>query len=114
MIRLEKAVKAWGTNEFSNILKQEIENMDPDYLPLQQGLTTSSHALHNNIQAMILGCSDDNEFIYVKTGIFYSGVIGGCNCADDPTPMNENNEYCVVQVTINKDSFETTIQILNT
>jgi hypothetical protein len=48
----------------------------------------------------------------VKAGIFYSGVVTGCSCADDPTPVNEESEYCVVQLDINKQTGETAIALL--
>jgi hypothetical protein len=111
MIRLHNIIKAWGTTEFNDVLKTEIEAMDATTLPLQQGLTISSHALDNNIQAMILNVSDNQNFIHVKAGIFYTGIIAGCNCADDPSPVEENNEYCEVQIVINKTTSESTIQL---
>jgi len=40
MLRLEKAMRAWGNPEFKAILKQEIEGIDTEQLPLQLGLTT--------------------------------------------------------------------------
>jgi hypothetical protein len=48
----------------------------------------------------------------VKAGIFYTGVIAGCSCADDPTPVDELNEYCVVQFDIDRMTAETTVRLL--
>lgn len=112
MIRLTNALSAWGTPGFENVLKKEIEQMDAGQLPLQQGLTTGSYALDGRHKAMIIGTSEDASVIRVKAGIFYSGIIGGCACADDPTPVNEESEYCVVQLDINKLTAETTIALL--
>jgi len=114
VIRLHNSIKAWGKTEFNDVLKLEIEQIDAAQLPLQQGLTISSYALHHKIQAMVLGSSDETNFIHARIGIFYTGIIAGCNCADDPSPAEENNEYCEVQVVINKTSAETTVQLLNT
>jgi hypothetical protein len=36
----------------------------------------------------------------------------GCSCADDPTPDSKNNEYCVVQLDIDKTTAETTIDLV--
>jgi hypothetical protein len=112
MTRLTKAMNAWGTPEFKDVLKSEIEQLDPAQLPLQQGLTTTSYALDGRHQAMILGVSEEAGFVRVKAGIFYSGIIAGCACADDPTPVNEESEYCVVQLEIDKQTAETTIVLL--
>jgi len=112
MIRLTKALNAWGTPDFEGVLKEEIAQMDAEQLPLQQGLSTGSHVVGGKHNAMIIGVSEAAGFIRVKAGIFYSGIIGGCSCADDPTPVNEENEYCVVQLDINKQTAETTVALL--
>ena len=61
---------------------------------------------------MIILVADDEGFIHVKAGIFYSGIIAGCSCADDPTPVDEQNEYCEVQFEINKKTAEATVALL--
>ena len=112
MIRLPEALSAWGTPDFTDILKKEIEQLDVENLPLQHGLSTASYATDNNLRVMIISVSEQPSCIRAKAGIFYSGVIAGCSCADDPTPVDEQNEYCEVQVDINKTSAETTIALL--
>jgi len=112
MIRLTKTLNAWGTPDFKDILKKEIDQMDAGQLPLQQGLSTGSYAIDSQLNAMIIGVSEEAGFIRVKAGIFYSGIIAGCSCADDPTPINEESEYCVVQLDIDKQTAETTVALL--
>jgi len=51
---------------------------------------------------MIHRVAEMENVIRIKAGIFYHGIIGGCSCADDPTPTGENNEYCEVQIDIDK------------
>jgi hypothetical protein len=112
MIRLSKTLNAWGTPDFESVLKEEIEQLNVKQLPLQQGLSTSSYALDNKVKARIISASESANFIHAKIGIFYTGIIAGCSCADDPTPINENNEYCEVQLEINKITAETTLTLL--
>ena len=112
MIRLTKTLNAWGNPDFSDVLKREIEQMDAGHLPLQQGLSTGSYVIDTKLNAMIIGVSEIAGFIRIKAGIFYSGIIAGCSCADDPTPVNEESEYCVVQLDINKKTAETTVILL--
>ena len=112
MIRLTRSLNAWGTPEFRDVLKQEIEQLDAALLPLQQGLAASSHVTDRPFQAMIIGASADAGRIRVKAGVFYTGVIAGCSCADDPTPIDEQNEYCVVQLDIDRKTAETTVMLL--
>jgi hypothetical protein len=112
MIRFTNALNAWGTPEFNGILKQEIEQLTIEQLPLQQGLTSSSHALDDRLRAVIISVVDERRVIRAKAGIFYTGIIAGCNCADDPSPVNEESEYCEVQLDIDKTTAETTVVLL--
>ncbi len=112
MIRLVDVLNAWETPEFSKALKAAVEGMDASELPLQQGLATTSYALDAKRNAMIISVSEERDFIRAKVGIFYSGIIAGCSCADDPTPVDAQNEYCVVQLDIDKRTAETRITLL--
>lgn len=112
MIRLDNALRAWGRPEFKTILKQEIECVDGELLPLQQGLTTGSYAISNQFTVMINSASEAEHHIRVTAGIFYKSVTGGCSCADDPTPVNENNEYCEVRLDIDKITAATAISLM--
>jgi hypothetical protein len=111
-IHLTKAMSAWETPEFETVLKQEIEQMDASCLPLQQGLSSSSYVTDRPFQAMIISVNATGEQIGVKAGIFYTGIIAGCNCADDPTPVDEINEYCVVQLDIDRATSRTRVTLL--
>lgn len=106
------ALNAWGTPAFEAMLKHEIEQMDVELLPLQQSLAQSSYTDGANRSVMIISVTDEAAFIRAKTGIIYSGIIPGCSCADDPTPMSEITEYCEVQFDIDKITAETTVTLL--
>lgn len=108
MIKLSQSLNAWGTSGFEDVLKAEIEQLDVAQLPLQQGLALSSYATDSPRKAVIIGVADDEKFIHVTAGIFYSGIIAGCSCEDDPTPVDEVTEYCKVRFEINKQTAETT------
>ena len=112
MMQFTSALNAWETPAFEAALKREIEQLDVELLPLQQGLSQSSYTSGANRSVLILEITVGAEFIRVKTGIFYSGIIPGCSCADDPTPMSEITEYCEVQFEINKMTAETTVTLL--
>ena len=112
MLRLPKSLNFWGTPKFDDVFKQEVEKLDGQHLPLQQGLATASHVSERPIQVMILGVAEEPECIRVRAGIFYTGVISGCNCSDDPSPIDEQNEYCVVQIDIDRMTAESTVRLL--
>lgn len=112
MIRLTQSLNAWGTPDFEGTLKAEIGQLGAEQLPLQQGLSTSSYALDDKLDVRIIGISEEAGFIRAKVGIFYAGITPGCSCADDPTPVEEQVEYCVVQLDIDKTTAETTVALL--
>ncbi len=112
MIKLPKSNKAWSTAEFETVLKKEIESLDENTLPLQQGLSQTSRVSEDNFSVIVLHTATDNGVIQVKAGIFYSGIIAGCSCADDPTPTYSITEYCEIQFDIDRATSETAITLL--
>jgi hypothetical protein len=111
MFYLPLSLKAWNTDSFDTVLKQELYNLDADLLPLQQGLEHSSYAVSDKLKITILKVKEDPAHIIVKAGLLYNGIIAGCNCADDPTPVDETNEYCDVLLYINKQTAKTTVEL---
>jgi hypothetical protein len=113
MIRLPESAAAWGTNGFTDVLKRELGEMGVDELPLQQGMSTGSHAVDKPVSVMIIRVSDDPDHIHVRAGIFYTGIIAGCSCADDPTPVDEHAEYCEIRLDIDKATAATAVSLLD-
>jgi hypothetical protein len=112
MLRLPGSLKAWGRPDFDSVLKQEIEQLDPGLLPLQQGLARSSYALGEGFGVAIKRVCDEAGRIRVRIGVFFSGVIAGCSCADDPTALEAQPEYCEMELVIDKRTAETTVSLL--
>lgn len=114
MIHLPKTLQARGSPDFEAVLRHEIEQLDARLLPLQQGLTSSSHVLDRPFQVRIIGVRDDAAGLRIRAGIFYSGVIAGCSCADDPTPIDEISEYCELRFDLNPATAEASVTLLPT
>jgi hypothetical protein len=103
MLRLEHSLQAWGSPAFEAVLKQELASQAAE-LPLQQGLATGNYVADAPVTVLINSVAESGGTILVQAGIFYQGVIGGCSCADDPTPDSEINEYCEVRLEIDRAS----------
>jgi hypothetical protein len=110
---LTKSMNAWGTPAFRETLKREIEQLEPACLPLQRGLRRSSYVTDIPHTAVVIGVAENGGLIRAKLGIFYSGIVAGCSCADDPTPVTEENEYCEVQVDIDRATGAATVMLLD-
>ena len=113
MFSLRNVVDAWETPAFNAMLKREIEQLDADLLPLQQGLSYSSHVSGGKFSAIILSVVDAEDSLRVKAGIVYSGIIAGCSCADDPTPVDVIAEYCELLFAIDKASGLSTVILVD-
>jgi hypothetical protein len=104
VLRLPAALAAWNTPAFNDTLKRELEAAGPAALPLQQCLTASSYALDDGCSVMILGADEDADAIRARVGVFFHGIIAGCSCADDPTPVEPQPEYCELEIRIDRGS----------
>jgi hypothetical protein len=111
-IRFVEALHAWRTPDFNATLILEIERLDADPLPLQRALTRSSYVAPRRPSAMILGVAEEGDRIVATVGIFFAGIIAGCSCADDPTPVDEIEEYCEVRFDIDKLTAAVTVTLL--
>lgn len=113
MSKLTTVVSSWGNDDFSSVIRSELLTLDASLLPLQNALSAGHYVSDEAFDIMILSCSECNDNIIVKAGVFYLGVISGCNCADDPSPGNASTtEYCELQFTINKLSAEFNVVLL--
>lgn len=99
---LVDSLAAWGRADFLACFVRECEALSPDCLPLQRALAYSSvvaeapfrlipHAVHETAQGFI-----------VTAGVMFEGVIAGCSCADDPTPVPTQTEYCELALHVDR------------
>lgn len=99
MPKFPDALRHWPSDSFKQILKSEIENLKTGALPLENGISQGGLIDDSNITATILSTSDNPSVIKTKAGIFFTEIVGGCNCHDDPI---EINTYCEIIININK------------
>ena len=112
-MKLSKALQANHSPEFNKALKNEIQDLDPNLLPLQQGLSLSSYVGKTPFSVVILNVSEEADYMKIKVGIFYTGIIAGCSCSDDPSPTDEQNEYCDLLFSINKNTANTEVELID-
>ena len=108
-MNFSNAAHAWGTPTFESVLKRDVEALSASELPLQQGLSVTSYALDETFEAMVIGAREYGSGIRAKVGIFFSGLVAGCSCADDPTPVEAQREYCVLRFDIDRATGEATV-----
>jgi hypothetical protein len=111
---LPRSLAAWNASAtgFGEIFTHELEQADAGLLPLQQGLSGTSSVADEAFKVMLIGATDTVDGIRVKAGVFYAGILGGCSCADDPTPLALQPEYCELWLDIDKRSGETRVSLV--
>lgn len=110
MISLPESLAAWGTPDFPAVLKRELEASGTQ-LPLQEALAGSSAVFGDRIEVMVIASDADAGRIQAKVGVFFSGIVAGCSCADDPTPVEAQNEYCELRVDIDRRTAAAEVRI---
>ena len=93
-------------------MKVEVDQLDAQLLPLQAGLSQGSYVSERKFTSMILSNTETPGAIVVSVGAFYTSIIAGCNCADDPSPVDEQTEYCEMQFDINKLTSKAVITLM--
>ncbi len=104
MVKLTNLLGELESNASISVIKREIEMLHAHLLPLQQGLQYSSYVSDEPIQVTVLNVEDEADLVRVRFGVIYMGVIAGCSCADDPTPLDTVSEYCTVEMLIDRMS----------
>lgn len=104
MFLLTRSVGAWGSPDFPDVLKTELKQLKIDQLPLQKAISLGSYVLDEPISVVNVDAEERGERIQVRAGIFFQTVIAGCNCADDPTPVEKINEYCEIMLSLDKNT----------
>ncbi|TVP85326.1 MAG: hypothetical protein EA347_09955 [Thioalkalivibrio sp.] len=107
---LRHSLAAFGTPDFTAVLRADLAALGPDALGLQQALSTGSTAMSDDIEVMLLRHSETPDGLCVRIGVFFTSVLGGCACADDPTPENEHPEYCELDIAIARETGAARIQ----
>jgi len=112
MFTLQKSLHDWNSKAFENTFKREISCLDKNLLPLQKSLLFSSYVSDEKICPVIISSSTSTTHLLIKTTIFFTGIIAGCSCSDDPGPQDTQQESCDVLFRINLDNAETQVEII--
>lgn len=111
MLHLPATLQAWNTSAFAAVLKNELA-AQAAALPLQQAAARSSVALDGGVELMVLGATAADDALRLRVGVFFTGVVAGCACADDPTPVEAQPEYCEIELEIDRSTATATAALI--
>jgi hypothetical protein len=112
MLILGEVLRAWGAPQFEQVLKRQLA-VHVAELPLRQGMAQGNLVIDTPISILLLAAKESPVALDIRVGIFYQSVIGGCSCADDPTPVSENTEYCVLQLEVSRPDAVTQVRLVD-
>ena len=81
---LTDALRDWGTEKFEGTLKRELENLAAKCLPLHEGLGAGGLIDDSHLAVTVISARETGQFIHAKVGVFFTEIVGGCSCGDDP------------------------------
>lgn len=113
MLKLTQSLSSWNTEQFKQAFVSEVANLSLEQLPLQQAMRIGNSASKHNLNIMINRLYEDEDSLYIRSGIFFSSIISGCSCADDPTPVDYNTEYAELLFRIDRKCAEAHISIID-
>ncbi len=113
MVRLERALAAWGQPGFEAQLVSELALLDSRTLLLDAGMRAGSYVTDSPIRVIVKQAGDAGASLRVEVAVFFKSVIAGCSCADDPTPQDELDEFCELLLDIDKLTAVATISLLD-
>ena len=103
-VALPAAAAAWreGDRErFATLLCRELAALPSERLPLIAALERGSAVGDGALRPSLLAVEAVTEGgVEARVGLFFSSIIAGCACADDPTPPDEITEYCELRLNL--------------
>jgi len=97
---------------FAEILRDELASFAINDLPLQQCMARCNYVPDQKPDILILSVIDSDIDKQIRVGIFFDGIIAGCSCADDPTPVDSITEYCEFLLRMNRQTGAVKITVI--
>ncbi len=108
MLKLPKSLADWPLDSYSRTIKNELQGLESGSFPLEKGLTQGGKVDDSNITVSVFESRDNDQQIQTKVAVFFTEVVGGCSCGDEPF---EAHAHCTLWVTINKVTAEASFEV---
>ena len=104
------AMLARKAGAIEKTLKRELEALPSGTLPLHWCTSRGGYVDDSDISATVISVEQDEHRVQCKVGIFFTEIIVGCGCGDDPFP---ENAYCELIVSIDKTTAEAEFEVIH-
>jgi hypothetical protein len=109
MPTLTATVEHWGSPTFADTLRDELQALGGGALPLHLGVNEGGMVDDSRLQVTVIRSSADEQTIQALVGVFFTEIVGGCSCGDEP---QAKPVYCEMQVRIDRGSGDAEISVL--
>ena len=94
---------------FEKVLKRELENLPTGTLPLENATSRGGFVDDSDISATVIKVKQNEKEVQARVGIFFTEIVTGCGCGDDPMP---ENAYCEMLISIDKTTSEAKFEVV--
>ncbi|NCA88193.1 MAG: hypothetical protein EOM92_04540 [Gammaproteobacteria bacterium] len=101
-VHLPLTLAAWSGPQREAVLKQELEQLDPGLLPLREAMARGNQVAVEPVRVLVLTTGEGEDCLQARVGLLFASLIGGCQCADDPSPLEVLPEYAELQIWIDR------------
>lgn len=109
MIKLPVSLQRWHSHDFKQALKDELEHLPAGTLPLEQGTSRGGFVDDSDISVSVTHTTENRHSIQVRAGVFFTEIITGCGCGDEPLP---ENAHCVLRISIDKSTAAAEFEVI--
>jgi hypothetical protein len=107
--RLRETLQAGPSGSFARTLKRELESLPAGSLPLQKAAVHCGIIDDSNISVTVIRTSQNPTSLQATVGVFFTEIVAGCVCGEDPSPVNA---YCEIQIGIDKTTADVDFQVI--
>ena len=100
-INLESCLSARDEKVLAQTITRALEALPPEDLPLHAYCSQGGWVEGSPLAVSVLELRPDTHCILARVGVFFTELVGGCNCQDDPAKVNA---YGVFEIRIDRIS----------
>ena len=98
-IGLECCLSACDEKSLAQTIARALEALPPGELPLQACCSQGGWVDDSQLAVSVLELRPDTHCVVARVGVFFTELVGGCNCHDDPAQVNA---YGVFEIRIER------------
>jgi hypothetical protein len=109
MLKLSDSLEKCQPGSIDKVLKRELESLPAGSLPLEKCINRCGIIDDSNISVTVINTREYVSGIQARIGVFFTEIVAGCVCGDEPTP---ENAYCEMLISIDRSTGEAKFELI--